>query len=511
MGLVFVTRRNVCRVLLLGGAVVAVGGLVTGLLGRGAPRGGAPVARADLPHRTLLPLVVRSFTDRTGSNATAFGVEVVGGIAGESTKRARVLDLGVSWVRRNRVSWAAIQPVRDGPFDFSRTDADLAAIGASGLSPIVVVADNPSWAGGGNGPLADADLPRFAQFMAALVSRYKQPPHHVKYWELYNEPDNLVGGTIEQAQGGRWGGNGAQYAKMLQAVYPAIKAADPSAVVVFGGLALDYFQTGNGTFEADPGGRFDPNFLEDVLANGGGTFFDVMNFHYYPEYDWRWNRIGQANGYGPAIAGKAGYIRSVLARFGLQKPIICTEIGISSAPDRPAQPSPTAVDRSTPTSPSSETEQSRFVVRTLARALAQQVAIVVWYPLVDAGPPGISRVQDFFAYHGLLDYLLNPKPAFAVYQQAAKQLAGAQFIKRGGLVDFGTAAVEGYLFQLPSGEHQWVLWSTADQPTAVTLVARSATVFSPSGQLMTSVVAPPGLGYVTLSVGADPVYVMLGP
>ena len=57
-----------------------------------------------------------------------------------------------------------------------------------------------------------------------------------------------------------------KYAQMLAAVYPAIKSADPSAVVMSGGLAFDNW--------FNQGGPFNPNFLPDLLADGGAQNMD---------------------------------------------------------------------------------------------------------------------------------------------------------------------------------------------------------------------------------------------
>ena len=56
--------------------------------------------------------------------------------------------------------------------------------------------------------------------------------------------------------------NPAAYAQLLKATYPVIKAADPGATVVLGGL------TGN-----------DYPFLEGVYAAGGKGSFDAVGVH----------------------------------------------------------------------------------------------------------------------------------------------------------------------------------------------------------------------------------------
>jgi len=60
---------------------------------------------------------------------------------------------------------------------------------------------------------------------------------------------------------------------MLQAVYPRIKAADPNALVISGGLA----NTGDGT----PGNPSDQSFIREMILNGGAQYFDALGIHPY--------------------------------------------------------------------------------------------------------------------------------------------------------------------------------------------------------------------------------------
>ena len=90
----------------------------------------------------------------------------------------------------------------------------------------MTVQKSPSWAHDGtdeNSPPRDnAEL---AEFMGFLASRYAGK---VQAYEVWNEP-NLPAAWPS-------GPNPAEYAWMLRTVAPSIRAADPSAKVVFAGL-----------------------------------------------------------------------------------------------------------------------------------------------------------------------------------------------------------------------------------------------------------------------------------
>ena len=66
-----------------------------------------------------------------------------------------------------------------------------------------------------------------------------------------------------------WNGSVAEYYRLMQVAYNTIKAQDPQAKVLFGGLAF---------FE-------DPDFLESYLAlaenNEQAAYFDILSYHYY--------------------------------------------------------------------------------------------------------------------------------------------------------------------------------------------------------------------------------------
>ncbi|NJM05055.1 glycoside hydrolase family 5 protein, partial [Candidatus Gracilibacteria bacterium] len=203
----------------------------------------------------------------------------------------------------------------------------------------VIVRGAPAWAqqrsGSACGPIRESALDEFATFVAELARRYSQPPFNVRYWELGNEPDVDAALVPGNSPFGCWGDaedefyGGGYYAEMLKTVYPAIKAANPDAQVVLGGLLLD----------CDPGVPLPDGqpcvagkFFEGVLRNGGGAAFDVANYHAYVywadgNFDWdtglpKWqHRAG-------VPVGKLAYLRETMARYGVEKPVMLSEAGL---------------------------------------------------------------------------------------------------------------------------------------------------------------------------------------
>ena len=203
---------------------------------------------------TLVPIATPSPPPTLAFVPTPVPLSIVGvEMMRISPKRglALVQSAGVAWVRRNGLLWADVEPVAGARRweAVSGLEAELRAAHDAGLNTILVIRRTPDWAqkvpGYFCGPVSDEALDDLAQFMADAVARYKDPPYAVKYWELWNEPD--VDPRIAQPDWpfGCWGNQddeyygGQDYARMLKAVYPAIKAADPQAQVLIGGLLLD--------------------------------------------------------------------------------------------------------------------------------------------------------------------------------------------------------------------------------------------------------------------------------
>jgi hypothetical protein len=142
----------------------------------------------------------------------------------------------------------------------------------------------------------------YADFLRYVATRYAG---RVSAWEVWNEENTQRFWST--------GPNAAQYTQLLKAAYPAVKAADPNALVVFGGVSQN-----------------DYSFIEGAYAAGAKGSFDVMAAHPYPgpnppEAVWyAGGRIAQN-----AFSGFREVRGSMLAR-GDDKPIWLTEFGWST-------------------------------------------------------------------------------------------------------------------------------------------------------------------------------------
>ncbi len=397
---------------------------------------------------------------------------------------------GVKLVRLNALLWSDVEPV-EGQRNWDAIgnfENELRELGRQGYVTILIVRSTPAWAqaqpGYSCGPVKSEKLPAFASFLRDAVARYSQPPYNVQFWELGNEPDvdpSLVPGD---SPFGCWGNQqdeyygGGAYAEMLKAAYPAIKMADADAQVMIGGLLLDCDPT------HPPEGKdcLPGKFLEGILKNGGGQFFDIVSFHGYMPYIGKTSLNEASPSWsqrGGVVLGKASFIREVLSAFGLQKPLFLTEASLLCPEWSTKYCDP----------PGSEffESQADYAVILFVHNWAAGISGTVWFTFEGPG----------WRYGSMLSDEKSPKPAFSAFSFLSKELAGASYVAP---VD-QFPSIRGYEFAKP-GKRVWVLWATGDHPETIQLPPEANAAIDKYGN---SIEIPNG----ELTVGS-PVYVELG-
>ena len=281
-------------------------------------------------------------------------------------------------------------------------EGSLLRANQNGLHVIAAVKYTPDWAqkypGSACGPIKNTAFAEFAEFLTEVVNRYKSPPYNIKYWELGNEIDAPL--SEGRSVFGCWGDasdpyfGGEYYAQMLQVAYPAIKAADPQAQVLLGGLLLDnpneipYTMT---------------RFFEGVLRGGGGPFFDLVNFHSYSYFTGTPGLIYNPNwpGSSTALPEKVAFLKTVLNRYGWgHKPLINTEVALYCDVN---------------TDPCLET-QAVFTAKAYAEGIALGLHGLVYYAL-----------KSEHRLTGLLRPDNTPRPSYLAFKTAAAFLTHARY------------------------------------------------------------------------------------
>jgi Cellulase (glycosyl hydrolase family 5) len=365
----------------------------------------APVGQPQAPRSIYLPLLTRF-------QSMPFGVETNRGWMANTTVRDRAKQLGAKWVRLNAVRWRLVQPTRESSYVVSglaQIDYDVQAAVAAGLTPVVIVNDSPDWATINRpyptscGAVRADRFADFAAFMGWLAARYK---NSVQYWEIGNEPDIDPSLVVANQIFGCWGDiadpyyGGEHYGNMLKAVAPAIKRSNPAAQVVVGGLALLDPNT------TVPNRGKPEKFFEGILQAGAGASFDIVAYHSYPAYtnqplDYDYDRDPRTEwaATGGYTIGKAKFLRAVMAKYGVDKPLMLNETGLTC----PTPPDGICGG----VGPTFYAAQSAYAIRMLTRAWSIGVQQVMWYTL--HGPGWFNS--------GLLDGQQRPRPVYTAYQQ----------------------------------------------------------------------------------------------
>lgn len=182
-----------------------------------------------------------------------------------ATALATARAAGFTWFRQ-QIHWRDIED-RSGQFFWAELDNIVADVSANGMLLMLNITRSPSWhtANGSDG--LPQDPAALARFTGALAERYKGRVHAILIW---NE-QNLAyenGGQITAADPGH-------FVEIMAASYSAIKAVDPSIIVVAGAPAS--------TATNDPGVAMDTlSYLRAMYRYKDGMirdYFDVQALH----------------------------------------------------------------------------------------------------------------------------------------------------------------------------------------------------------------------------------------
>lgn len=303
---------------------------------------------------------------------------------------ALMSEAGVRWVRAN-IGWSAVEPDGPGVYNegwLAEIDYAVGVARRAGMEVLMPISDGvPYWAsadpakfadGGGKHwnvyyrPANTADYGRFVRF---VVDRYKL--QGVQAYEIWNEPNHPR----------FWpsGPNPAEYLPLLKAGHEAVKAGDPSATVVLGGLS-----------------RSDYSYVEKLYELGAKPYFDVLAVHPYTTADptscWTSGALPSMD----AFCAIEQVRKTMVAHGDGEKEIWLTEYGWSSSPL-----APWSVDEAT---------QATYVAKALEK--------IDSYPYVGKsfyyGFRNVywldDNLTDWEANLGLLRTDFSPKPAYAAFR-----------------------------------------------------------------------------------------------
>ena len=333
-----------------------------------------------------------------------FGV-VAGGAADQADyKKMQRTSVGTV---RFTVGWPGIQPHRNGPFDFTRTDSVVGSLASNGIRPVPTVFGSPHWVAPKvtKPPLRTKETKKaWKRFLGALVDRYGRggdywtgspSPYHaqfgasapvkaVRHWQIWNEPNLPKYFSVKKKKAPK------QYGKLVKLSHQAIKQHDRKAKVLLAGL----------TGFAKPRAW---TFLKQLYrAKGIKRAFDAAALHPYPA------TIKQ-------LRGEVRRIRSQMARHhDRHTPLWITELGWGSRHGTPSQPLNKGLNG------------QKRMLKTSFRLLLHKrkhwrLKAVQWYTWRDPARTGNHPVCTFCDSAGLLRHNRKPKPAYRAYKHFTKK------------------------------------------------------------------------------------------
>lgn len=261
-----------------------------------------PVARPGL---TITPTTLETpepapFPTLSGDRGFGYGVNMA-----DLGKAYLVRDMGFDWVK-SYVNWETVEP-EPGGYRWVDPDNIVTAFEGYGVRILMRIHGTPAWAKPEGTFLSHPpdDVADFAHFMEALATRYKG---QVAAYEIWNEPNlNYEWGYLEPDPAG--------YTALLKAAYQAVKAVDPDALIVSGGLAT--------TGEGSPNAMGDLAFLQGMYEAGAQGYFDALGSHPYafghePDHEDPW---------GLSLARVVQQREVMVANGDVETPIWITEAG----------------------------------------------------------------------------------------------------------------------------------------------------------------------------------------
>lgn len=278
----------------------------------------------------------------------------------EAAKSAGAISMRID------ISWYAVGATK-GTYNFSMIDPIVQDVVDAGLIPLAMIYDTPTWLSGSTNPHtppANATQDQqFAQFAAATAQRYAGI---IQYYEVWNEENIPAFWTSP---------NAANYTKLLQATYTAIKAVDPNDFVVAGGLS------------PDSSGIAPTTFVTKMYAAGAKGYFDALAYHWYafPSL--------------PTMTPLAQIYSVMVANGDAAKQIWITEAGA------PTGTAPGAV---------SQAVQAQTVLTMLNDAASYgYIGPLFFFTIMDTG----TDTTDINDNYGLVTVGDVPKQAYCVLQQ----------------------------------------------------------------------------------------------
>lgn len=250
---------------------------------------------------------------------------------------------------REEFDWKNVEP-RNNYYTWGQTDRLVAVSNARNLNLIGRLQFSPAWATTAPAGTSEAELgfypptnlDDFADYVTSTVHRYKDSVHT---WEVWNEVNTSF----------YWkpAPDSAAFAEMMKVAYKAIKAEDPTATVIAGGLA-----------------GFDYDYMEGFRKAGAMQSFDALGVHTFV------NGSFDSSMSDTWLDGAEAY----LAKYAPNAKIFITELAWSSCVNGSSDCEYGV----------SEKQQAEYLQQAYLDAASRGVTGITWWNLIEYGDSNSS-------------------------------------------------------------------------------------------------------------------------
>lgn len=322
---------------------------------------------------------------------------------------------------RDEVGWGSIEREKGKLVMPERFDTYVRRASIRGLNVLLILDYANRFYDDGDRPRSPEAIEAFCRYSEFVVRHFGRD---VRLYEIWNEWDIGIG----LAEPYRKGGSPEDYFKLLKAVYPRIKAANPGAVVLAG---------------ASTSGGVKKGWLEGIVKLGALDYCDAISIHSY-NYNEKFPQRGPE-----ACSAWMTSVQTMLRGYngGADVPFYVTEMGW-----------PTHVTRGGTDPQLSASYLARLYL--LART-SPSFKGLWWYDFQDDGWDPTHNEDNF----GLVRPDLTPKPAYHVLADIAPLVGQGRYV---GSLATNDEHLRGLRFT-HEGRDVWLLWSTDDQDRQVIL------------------------------------------
>lgn len=340
--------------------------------------------------------------------------------------------LGVQYLRC-AFSWNAIEKA-PGHYDWSFWDDLVNEAQRAHIQLIPYVAYTPEWAATSrqqfwSQPPRNADL--YSRFMYQIVSRYRGK---IASWEIWNEPDNQD----------YWRGSVEQFADLATKAAVEMRRADPSVVLVLGGMS-----------------HGPSKFFRDLLMDYHlGDYIDVFAMHGYPE-SWQEERAETV------YHGWVQQMSELVQRYAPGSDVWINEMGYADYRYAAAQASKYGISVFYDYE-HTRAYQAAFLFKDYVMALASgRISLAGWYR-IDDFPASAGFSKDAVDYHlGVVDVSGAPKPAFYALQFFDRLFSRPAKLVSSTLAQAGESQADVDVFQGEDGKVIVAAWLRSSLPSEV--------------------------------------------